>query len=281
MIEEDYDLPGKGDKTFHVKVYIPETKPVVLVFLLHGLADHGGRFRNVAEHFSREGFILFAPDLIGNGKSSGKRGHFSSYDGLMDDIEFLLAKATHSYPGIPVFIYGQSMGGNLALNYCMRRNPAISGVISASPWLRLTKPPNAIVKIMGNALGTAFPTIVIPNGLNAEDLTHSNEIINAYRNDPLVHGKISLNTFRIITKSGEWAIENAFRLRIPLLLMHGTADLITSRSASEQFSRNLNKPHTFRTWEGLRHELHNEIQGDAIIQYICQWIHSISKDYNQ
>jgi len=272
MIFKQSAINNQQGFSFHLKEWLPETPALGLVFLLHGLADHSGRFRHVGETFAREGLAFCAPDLRGNGLSEGKRGHFDSYNQVMDDIDFLLGRASEEYPGIPTFIYGQSMGGNLALNYCLRRKPAISGVISSSPWLRLAKAPTAINRIIGSALGYFMPSLSLPNRLNADDLTHDPEICNIYRNDPLVHGRISLNTFKIITASGEWALSNAEKLSLPVLLLHGTSDSITSFEASKQFALSCKANCTFISKRGLYHELHNEPRNQETIKEMINWM---------
>ncbi len=271
MIFLETTVVNQQNCKFHLKEWLPDSGIQGLVFLLHGLADHGGRFSYVAEFFTRIGFAFIAPDLRGNGYSDGKRGHFDSFQQVMDDIDLLFQEAIEKYPGIPVFIYGQSMGGNLALNYGIRCNPAITGMISSSPWLRLSNPPPAIISSIGTVIGNIFPSFAIPNGINADDLCRDKNISNAYRNDPLVHGKISLSTFKIITRSGEWAIQNAAKINTPILLMHGTADRITSIDASRQFADG-NSSCEFKTWEGFYHELHNEPERDEVIQFILNWV---------
>ena len=283
MVFKESSIKNQENLTFHVNEWLPETKTSGLIFLLHGLADHGGRFRHVGEAFANEGFAFYAPDLRGNGLSGGKRGHFDSYEQVMDDIAFLFRQSCEEHPDIPAIIYGQSMGGNLALNFCIRRKPAISGVIASSPWLRLTKAPNLVARIIGSTMGHFLPTLSFSNGLDADDLTHDPVISNAYRNDPLVHGRITLNTYKVISHSGEWALRNAGKLGFPLLLLHGTADRITSFEASKQFAQTCHDNCTFNTRQGLFHELHNEFGNREILKEMIDWTKTImkKKDENQ
>ena len=261
--------------SFFVRKWIPETTPKGLVLLIHGHSDHGGRFKMVAESFVNGGFIFVAPDLRGNGKTEGKRGHFDTLDQMLADMKFLLEDCKKSYPGIPIILYSQSMGGNLAINYALRFPDEINCVVASSPWLRLTKPPSAPVQWLAAAIKKISPSFVIPNGLNADDLSHDKEISKAYVKDPLNHGKVSVSTFFNIKESGEWAIQNASTLRIPVLLMHGDADPITSYAASEEFQENSNSFLTFLTFKGLFHELHNEPgEKEMIVGKAVEWVKS-------
>jgi alpha-beta hydrolase superfamily lysophospholipase len=273
MTYSEFYLNDAQNFRFFVRKWIPETPPKGLLLLLHGLSDHGGRFTLVAEAFATEGFIFIAPDLRGNGKTEGKRGHFDTLDQMMADIKFLLEDCKKSYPGIAVMLYSQSMGGNLAINYALRFPDEIKSVVASSPWLRLTKPPANPVLWAAALLRKISPSFTIPNGLNADDLCHDNEISLAYVNNPLNHGKVSVSTFFNIKDSGEWTIMNASKLKIPVLLMHGDADPITSYAASQEFHNNSNSFLTFLTFKGLFHELHNEpTQKAMIVGKAVEWV---------
>jgi len=257
---------------FFIRHWIPDTHPKGLIILLHGLSDHGGRFAFVAEYLANEGYIFIAPDLRGNGKSDGKRGHFDSLDQIMSDISFLIKESSKLYPGVPVILYSQSMGGGLAINFALRFPGKIVCVVASSPWLRLAKQPAAFLQRLVSKLATIFPTFLLPNGLKSKDLCHDPLICHTYDTDPLIHWKISLSTFFIINRAGEWAIQNASTLKIPLLLLHSESDPITSFVASEQFYSNSNKYLTFLRYKEQYHELHNEPIKVEVLGKITDWI---------
>jgi acylglycerol lipase len=167
------------------------------------------------------------------------------------------------------------MGGNLAINYALRFPDEINCVVASSPWLRLTKPPSPVVQWGASLLYKIIPDFAIPNGLNANDLCHDEEECKAYSNDKLNHGKVSVSTFFNIKKSGEWAIQNASKLKIPMLLLHGDADPITSYAASQEFHQNTNSFLTFKSFKGLFHELHNEPgEKETIVGEAVKWVKS-------
>jgi len=259
---------------FFTHHWIPDTQPKGIVLLIHGLSDHGGRFAFVAESLAKEGYIFVAPDLRGNGKTDGKRGHFDSLDQILSDISFLLQESKQLYPGLPAILYSQSMGAGLAINFALRFPGEINCVVASSPWLRLTKQPPALLQRIVSKLARKFPSVLLPNGLKSKDLCHDPLICRAYDTDPLIHWKISLSTFFIINTAGEWAIQNAVALKIPLLLLHSQSDPITSYAASDQFYRNSNQYVTFIKYAGLFHELHNEPEKEEVIGKIVSWINT-------
>jgi alpha-beta hydrolase superfamily lysophospholipase len=245
-----------------------------VICLVHGLGDHTGLYTHVGEFFTMSGFAVLAMDLRGHGKSGGKRGHMPSFDIVLEDLDRLADKAESLYPGLPVFIYGHSFGGNLALNYALRysKRPSISGVISTSPWLRLAFEPPASKLFLAKIANRLYPGFTQNNSLVLSDLSHDPSHSEKYASDPLTHSFITARFFYNACSAGSWAIDHAERLSLPLLLMHGSGDHITSSGASAEFARRAGRYCTFRLWDGLFHELHNEYQKQEILDYILQWI---------
>ncbi|MFZ5645935.1 MAG: alpha/beta hydrolase [Bacillota bacterium] len=265
-------MTGDGLKIFAREWMPKEVNPKGIVCLVHGFGEHSGRYPHLAEHLTAEGYGIFSFDLRGHGKSGGQRGHTPGYEAFMDDISLLLKEARQRHPDIPGFLYGHSMGGNLVLNYALRKRPEIKGVIATSPWLRLTTPPPAIAVALGRIISIFNPASSRSNNLDSKGLSHDPEVVSAYDKDPLVNRLISLKTFISITDSGRWALDNAAGFSLPLLLMHGSADPVTCPKASEEFAGKAAGNCTLKIWEGLYHETHNEPQQKDIFSFVTQWL---------
>lgn len=246
-----------------------------IVCLVHGLGEHSGRYEHVAAAFNKAGYALLAIDLLGHGRSEGQRGHAASYETLLADVTYLLEKGRERYRGKPVILYGHSMGGNLVLNYALRHNNQnLAGVIATSPWLRLAFAPPSAQLMLAKAMSRIWPSLSQPNGLDTTHLSHDENVARAYEADPLVHGKISVGLFMAMYAAGEWAIENARKFPLPLLLMHGEEDQITSATASQEFGGKVNT-NTTKIWPSLYHETHNEVEKDNVIRFMLDWLSSI------
>lgn len=246
--------------------------PKGAVCLVHGLGEHSGRYAHVAEFFNKSNYSLVSFDHRGHGKSGGKRGHTPSYDLLMEDISLLLNKADSLYPQIPKFLYGHSLGGNLVLNYALRKKPGIAGVISSSPWLKLAFEPPALKVKIAKLVSGLFPSLIQSTNLEAEAISRDIAVVNAYKNDRLVHDKISTTMFLSIHNSGLWALEHANEFSLPLLLFHGTADRLTSYKASEEFSTQVKNNVSFKLWQGFYHEPHNEPEKQEVFSLVREWM---------
>jgi len=253
----------------------PEAEPKAVVCLVHGLGEHCGRYGFVAETFNRAGYAWLAFDLRGHGKSEGMRGHAPNYELLMSDIFQLLETAQNRYPSRPLFLYGHSLGGNLAIHYALREQPALAGIVASAPLLRLSfEPPRwqtAILRLL-HAFRIQLP---IPSGLDDEKLSRDPDVLDAYRNDPLVHSRITPALATAMIANGQWNLEHAQELPCPLLLVHGGADRITSPEASAEFVQKAGTTCTLKIWDGLYHELHNEPERQQVVDYVAEWMDSV------
>ena len=251
--------------------WAPESEPKAVVTLIHGFGEHSSRYAHVAAALAAQGYALVTGDHRGHGLSQGLRGHTPTYDHLMDDIAALLGEAARRFPDRPRFIYGHSMGGNLALNYVLRRRPNLDGAVVTAPWLRLAFEPPRWKVAIGRAVNRMYPTLLQDTGLDHSALSRDATVGQAYGADPLVHGRMSARMFTSIYAAGLWALAHAAEFSLPLLLMHGGADRITSAQASREFSAKAPNC-SFKIWEGWYHEIHNEPEQQQIFQAITGWL---------
>lgn len=247
-------------------------KPRAVIALVHGMGEHAGRYSHMARVFNEEGYAVLAFDLRGHGLSEGQRGHTPTYEALLKDISLLIKQALERFPGRPIILYGHSLGGNLVLNYALRYTAPLTGVIATSPWLRLAFEPSPFKLRLAGITNKLWPRFSQKNELDAEALAHDAAVTKAYTEDPLVHAFISARMFQSTHAAGLWALQNAGGFPLPLLLMHGTADRVTSFQASREFAAHIPGKCTFKAWDGLFHELHNEPQSSEVLAFISSWL---------
>jgi alpha-beta hydrolase superfamily lysophospholipase len=263
---------SKDGITFHIRRWEPDANARAVVALVHGHGEHIGRYENVARALTNAGYVLAGYDSRGHGKSTGRRGHIPSYDILMDDIGAFISLLGEKYSGLPLFMYGHSMGGNQVINYALRCQPKIAGIIATGPWLKLAFEPPPIKVALGKFMNNLVPSFTQSSGLNTRGLSHDAEVVRLYDNDPLGHDKVSARLFVSMYESGFWALDHASALALPLLLMHGGADPVTSAEASRQFADKAGKNVTLRIWDGLYHEVHNEPEQAEVFRVMIEWL---------
>lgn len=244
-----------------------------VIVLIHGLGEYSGRYVELADLFTRHGYHVHAFDLRGHGKSEGKRGHIPSYDCVMHDIEQYFMGVQSQYESLPIFLYGHSMGGNLAINFLLRKVPELAGVIATSPALRPGFRPPIWKRAVGQIVRFIWPSLTLKNGLDPKALTRSPSVEHYYEKDPLVHSRLSVELGLSILESGEWAIEHAHEIHAPLYLIHGKKDRITSPDATQEFiERAEQTPIFFHLYENMYHELHNEPEREMVLENIIAWL---------
>ena len=248
--------------------------PKAVILLVHGFGEHSGRYRDWAAKFNEKGVSMRAFDLPGHGQSDGRRGVMPSFDVLFDTIDIILKDIAAELPGIPQFIYGHSMGGGIVLDYLVRRKPALTGAIATSPWIRLAFETPKVKQLLASVASRIMPGMTQSSGLKTEDLSRDPKVVEAYRNDPLVHGIISAGIFGSITIAAKEILSGASGITLPLLLVHGRNDMITSAAATMEVAAAAPGA-TLKLWDGGYHELHNDLLREEHFEFIIEWIDTL------
>jgi acylglycerol lipase len=243
------------------------------LLLIHGIAEHAGRHAHVATRFADAGIETHAFDLRGFGASSGRRAYLDRWSQYHDDVEDQIAAIRAVAGGLPVALYGHSMGGLIALGYVLARPPR------PAPDLLVLSAPAIAARVaqwkrsLADVLGRIAPRMDIANELPAGGLSHDPQVEVAYRSDPLnVHRtttRLGLELFREQARVGA-RLEQIRALPIPTYVLHGTDDPIVpvSSTASLEGTQNV----TRHVYPGLRHEMHNEPQAAAVIGDTTAWL---------
>lgn len=254
-------------------------QPQAVIALVHGLGEHCRRYDHLARFFNDNAFAMVGYDRRGHGRSEGKRGHTLDFEVLLDEVQTLLQHCQKKYPDLPVFLYGHSMGGNLALSYMLQRKPAgIKGVIVTGAWIKLATNPSAFLIWLGRLMRKIYPAFSQPNGLNPKHICTVPKEVDAYVNDPLVHDKITSATGIDMMKAGDALADYRGDFPVPLLMMHGEQDMIIAPQGSRDFAQNVKGSITHKEWPQLYHEIHNEANAQAIFNYTLNWMKEISND---
>ena len=253
-------------------IHWPVEQPKAVVTLVHGIGEHIGRYEHVARWFNAHAVAVLGYDHQGFGRSDGPRGHANSLEALLDDMGQALAETRRLHPGIPHFLYGHSLGGNLVLNYLLRRQPELTGVIATAPWIRLAFPAPFLKVLAGRLLHRFLPTLRLPNGLAVQFISHDPAVVEAYQQDPLVHDRLSLAAGIQLLDASIWLDKFEGKTPVPLLLQHGGSDRLTNAAATADFAGRITGPVTHREWPGLYHEIHNEPEKEEVFAFTLDWM---------
>jgi len=246
-----------------------------VIIITHGMGEHSMRYLEMVDFYTNEGYTVISFDIRGHGLSEGKRGHTPGFEFLMDDIERVYTQVMKDYPSLPIFLFGHSMGGNLVLNFLLRKPNSICGAIVTGAYLKLGFEPPKWKIILAKLSSSIWPTLSQPTELELDALSRNKEVIRKYENDELVHDRITSAFFINVHFAGRYVIDNANEIKTPLLVMHGMEDRLTSPKGSQEFASNAGENVHLKMWDGLYHELHNEPEKQEVFHYEMDWMNKL------
>lgn len=255
------------------QTWLPTGEPRAMLAFSHGAAEHTDRYAHVGEALTDAGYGLHMADLRGHGNSEGKRGHVMSFADYREDFAAIVQSAWDVAPEAPYFIGGHSLGGLIALNAALDRPLGARGVAVSSPVLKLNFEPPGWKVLMGSIMSFILPGLSVSNELDPTGLSRDEAVVQAYRDDPRIFTTITARGYTEMMTAQQETMANAARLEMPLLIMHGAADPIASPAASQEFyERASSADKTYKPYEGMYHEIFNEIGNEQVLADLIAWM---------
>jgi alpha-beta hydrolase superfamily lysophospholipase len=253
--------------------WMPDREPRAAVVFLHGFTEHSDRYRELFETLSRRGYAVWAIDLRGHGKSQGRRVYVRSFDQYLDDLELLVARVRRSLAQQPLFLMGHSMGGAIVLLSAMERTPEVAGVVASAPPVKVGGAVFPLLRHLAWAAGRFFPRLRVV-AMGSSMLSRDPDVVEAFRNDPLVyHDRFPVRTGNEVLRAGRRIRRGMDGLRTPLLILHGTGDVITNPAGSRRlFAEAASADKTQKIYEGAYHDLFHEPEKNRITAEVIQWL---------
>jgi alpha-beta hydrolase superfamily lysophospholipase len=252
--------------------------PQGVIVAVHGLGSHVGRFEVLARYVTSQGWALWAFDLPGHGRSPGSQGRVDSFAGLLVDMAVARRDVRDRLGGLPQVMLGQSMGGNLVINYALRRQQiepqtdSLAGLILAAPMLLPPNPPRRPHIFAAWLTGHLLPRLCIDRPVDPSALTSVADEARAIRNDPLMHSRISVYLGTQLLAQGRWALDHARQIDIPTLVLHGEEDRLIDRSACEHLPIRIGDLATSVSFPQQRHDLFHDRGSAAVLACIGVWL---------
>jgi acylglycerol lipase len=271
VVSKELDLIGSDGKKLYAYLWGEPEQAKAIVVLVHGLGEHIQRYQHVAAKFNEHAIAVLSFDQRGHGQTEGKRGLIPSGDQLMDDITSAIKLAREICPGKPVFLFGHSMGSVEVLFYGLTRTEKVTGILATSTPLYLN-PASAKQRKLAQLFGKFLPGLTMNNGLDANGLSRDVAVVKNYKEDPLVHPMASVRLANFMFDASDYVLAHAKDWKTPLYLAHGTADPICDIRGTDQFAKDVSGDITYKRWEGLYHETHNELNQDETIAAMVNWV---------
>jgi len=260
------------------QAWVPE-QPGGVIVIVHGLAEHSGRYRETAEFLSSHGWAVFTGDLRGHGLSPDAPGagrvHVRRFIDYFNDVDAFIGKAREACPDLPLFLLGHSMGGLITIRYALAWPSGLAGAIVSSPALG-THPdfrPPLLLKLLVGILSRLAPKLLVKSDLDTNAISRDPAVVKAYTDDPLVSQKVSARWYSEMIKSMKTAHRKAPALGVPMLLMQSGADQLVDPAAPQRWAA-ATPPGLVElvTWDGFYHEMLNEPEKGRVRERILDWL---------
>jgi len=246
--------------------------PVAAVSLVHGLAEHCGRYEELARHLNRNGIDVVGVDLRGHGQSEGPRGVSLRYADIVGDVSTLVEETKSLYPAVPQFLFGHSLGGGLVLHHGMTAvDDALSAYLVSAPLIHPRKPVSKMTRSLVKFLRKISPMGTLRIPVSGKKISTIPEQQQRYDNDPLRHRRMGIGLAVDMIENGEELFAKADQWQKPLRMWHSRADEITSFDGSEHFAQQA-KNCEFTAFDEVRHEMHQDQSRDEVHALVVDYI---------
>jgi len=270
---ESTDLIGSGG--IHLRGYhwLPEGAPRAIVIIAHGKDEHIGRYGHVVKALTDGGFAVFGHDHRGHGRSDGSRGVIKRFDDYIDDLDLLIEYAHDRDPQRPIVLLGHSMGGLIATRYAIAHQSKLDALILSGPALLVAESTPGWQKLLILTLGKFFPSRPVPTSTPAT-LSRDPEVNRQFLLDPLCNnGPTQMGFVRELYLAAQDTRPRTVVLDLPLLVMHGEADQLTSPRGSQYcFDHAVSTDKTIKFWPDAHHEIFNELNKGEVISFMLDWL---------
>ena len=251
----------------------PVKQPKAVVVIIHGYAEHSGRYAHVADYLVNHGYAVETFDLRSHGKSDGKKTFVRLFDAFLSDVDVFLKRVQKRHQGKNIFMLGHSMGGTIAVLFAITRKSALNGIILSGATLKISDDISPFLVRISSIIGKILPKLpTIKVDCNA--LSHDLEVVKKYDNDPLVYrGGIPARTGAEFTRATKLIQKQMELVTLPLLILSGTADRLSDPEGSKQiYQRAQSKDKTLKLYDGFYHEILNELEKETVLSDIVNWL---------
>lgn len=262
---------GKDGNQIFFRSWHPPGPPSALVVICHGVNSHSGQYDWTARQLAESGFVVYALDLRGRGKSSGERFYIEDIEEYVGDLATLVDLAKTREPDLAVFLLGHSAGGVVSCVYTLEHQAELDGLICESFAFKVPAPDIALSLIKG--LSHIAPHLGVLR-LKNEDFSRDPEAVRALNSDPLIAGEVQpASTVAALVRADDRLKTSFDQITLPVFIMHGTVDKATVPAGSQFFYEHAGSPDkTLKMYEGHYHDLLNDYGKEDVLADTTHWI---------
>jgi alpha-beta hydrolase superfamily lysophospholipase len=273
MRHREFTAAGIGGVDLYAQGWLPATVPRAVIVVSHGLAEHGGRYETLAGELVQRDYAVYAVDHRGHGRSSGPRANIDRFSHLVSDFCAFTGRCAREHLDTPVYMLGHSMGGAVAFASALRLQHTLRGLVLSAPALATDQKVSSLQEMIVRLL-----SVVAPNTgaltLPANAVSRDPSVVARYEADPLVHHKaIPARTLVELLGAMQGFPASAPELRLPTLVLHGTADKLVPLAATRPVYQAFGtRDRIVKLYDGLYHEVFNEPERERVTADLLRWL---------
>jgi acylglycerol lipase len=273
MKHQEGTFKGVRDADIYYQYWLPEDEPKAVLLIVHGLAEHSGRYMNVVNHFVPLGYGVYGLDHLGHGRSDGTRVYVERFEDYTDTLKIYSDMVRQWQPDKPFFLVGHSMGGLIGALYLLDHQAELAGAVLSGPCVKVPDNVSPVTVLLGRLLSALMPRAELL-GLEAEGVCRDPAVVEAYVNDPLVHtGKTTARLAAELLKAMARVTAEATRITLPILLVQGSADrLVDPHGAQMLYDTASSGDKQIEIYEGFYHEVFNEPEHNQVLRDVETWL---------
>jgi alpha-beta hydrolase superfamily lysophospholipase len=264
---------GDGGLELYYQCWHPAGEAQGVVVIVHGLGEHSGRYGNVVDQMTGRGYAVYGFDHRGHGRSPGQRGHVNRWQEYRGDVRAFLALSAAQEPERPVFLYGHSIGALIVLDYLIERSNGVRGAIVSAVPLRPVGVAKPHLVALARLLSGIWPRFSVPLPLHNASFSRDPDAAQAAATDPLLHRTASVRWGTESMATIERVEAHADRLRLPLLVIQGRGDRVSSAEGSRILFQQVAYPDKcLKIYPDGYHEPHNDIHYASVLSEVEEWM---------
>ena len=255
-----------------------DDEPRGIALIIHGYAEHCGRYREVARVATDLGHHVFSFDLRGHGRSAGQRGHIERFAEYLDDTRAALDQLRAKAGALPLLVVAHSMGSLVALRLFadQAHTPDDAyGLVVSSPFLGLALEVPAAKVLLGRIASRVLPSLSLPNELKLEALTSDKVRQQERRVDTLCHDVASARWFTEAVKTQKWVLQSADQITVPTQWLVAGSDQIADPASSRAVSDRMRGDCRYHEYPAMQHEVFNETDRETAFELLADFVNDV------
>jgi alpha-beta hydrolase superfamily lysophospholipase len=264
-------LTSRDGTRLHVRTW-PVDQPRIWLAIAHGLGEHSGRYESLARAMSGYRIGCYAVDLRGMGRSQGRRGHLGRWQDWVEDYACFYQTVLEDAGGMEVVPLGHSFGGLVVVSAVLFGAVNPSRFVLSNPAFRAAVEVPSWKLQLGRAASRLLPALTMANEVDPALISRDQSVVEAYRNDPLVHDRISARLFVEWSSASRQALDRAAEIEVPFLLIVGSHDRLIDPQGAADFSSRATADHSMRLYPGRYHEPFNDLGAEEVFADLAGWL---------